>query len=325
MKRNFEDRKVLVTGGAGFIGSHLVGQLVNKHAQVKVVDNLSRGTLKNIRYCLDEIEFVKGDLMDKKIAEKAAENVDFCFHLAAVVAGVEYMSSHPAEFFRNLVVDRNVLEACRKANVENFLYTSSACVYPVELQRDVNQRPLREEDAIGSGQPDGNYGWVKLLGEIQCRSYHKAYGMKMVIVRPFNPYGPHESFDPKDCHVIPSLIRKAVNGQKPFVVWGDGKQVRSFEYVKDVVEGMILAIQKVTDAQPINLGGANPVTVQKLANLILTITKRDASIVWDTDKPQGVRSRKGSIKKAKEVLGWCPKVSFEKGLEKTIQWYIKKV
>lgn len=317
-------KKVLVTGGAGFIGSHLVDELLQKGAEVRVVDDLSRGSLRNIEHCRERIEFVKGDLTYRKTAIEVTEDCDVCFHLAAVVGGVEYMTTHPAEIYKTMLINYNVIDACRKKDVDRFLYTSSACTYPVNLQVDETQPPLREDDVLKFGaMPDSDYGWVKLLGEIQCQAYHEAYGLKTIIVRPFNPYGPRECFDPEHSHVIPALIRKAVLRENPFYVWGDGGQTRAFTYITDLVEGMILAIENAPYADPINLSESNYVSVRDLAELILKLTGYDALIIWDKTKPQGVRTRKSDMTKAYRILGWRPKVCLEEGLKKTIDWFVK--
>jgi len=317
-------KKVLVTGGAGFIGSHLVDELLQKGAEVRVVDDLSRGSLRNIEHCRERIEFVKGDLTYRKTAIEVTEDCDVCFHLAAVVGGVEYMTTHPAEIYKSMLINYNVIDACRKKDVDRFLYTSSACTYPVNLQVDETQPPLREDDVLKCGaMPDSDYGWVKLLGEIQCQAYHEAYGLKTTIVRPFNPYGPRECFDPEHSHVIPALIRKAVLRENPFYVWGDGGQTRAFTYITDLVEGMILAIENAPYADPINLSESNYVSVRDLAELILKLTGYDALIIWDKTKPQGVRTRKSDMTKAYRILGWRPKVCLEEGLKKTIDWFVK--
>ncbi len=322
---DFDEKKVLVTGGAGFIGSHLVDELLRRNADVRVADDLSRGNISNITHCKDKIEFIKGDLADAKIVEAAARDVEICFHLAAVVGSVEFMTTHPSEIFKNVNINYNVIDACRKMNIDRLLYTSSACAYPIDLQTAEDQPPLKENDALAYGaKPDSDYGWTKLLGEIQCQAYNRSYGMKIAIVRPFNPYGPRESFDPKDSHVIPSLIRKAVRRENPFVVWGDGRQARAFEYVEDVVEGMILAIEKKIDADPVNLGSPNPVTIRELAEFILKVTSYNTSITWDTSRPQGVRSRKADMTKAWNVLGWKPRTLLEEGLTRTLNWFFKK-
>ena len=317
-------KKVLVTGGAGFIGSHLVDELLQKGAEVRVVDDLSRGSLRNIEHCRERIEFVKGDLTYRKTAIEVTEDCDVCFHLAAVVGGVEYMTTHPAEIYKSMLINYNVIDACRKKDVDRFLYTSSACTYPVNLQVDETQPPLREDDVLKCGaMPDSDYGWVKLLGEIQCQAYHEAYGLKTIIVRPFNPYGPRECFDPEHSHVIPALTRKAVLRENPFYVWGDGGQTRAFTYITDLVEGMILAIENAPYADPINLSESNYVSVRDLAELILKLTGYDALIIWDKTKPQGVRTRKSDMTKAYSILGWRPKVCLEEGLKKTIDWFVK--
>jgi nucleoside-diphosphate-sugar epimerase len=321
---DFDGKKVLVTGGAGFIGSHLVDELLRRNADVRVVDNLSRGNISNIAHCKDKIEFIKEDLTNIKTTETAVRDVEICFHLAAVVGSVEFMASHPAEIFKSVSINNNVIDACRKMNIDRLLYTSSACAYPVDLQTAEDQPPLKEDDVLAHGaKPDSDYGWAKLLGEIQCQAYHRSYGMKIAIVRPFNPYGPRESFDPKDSHVIPSLIRKAVRRENPFVVWGDGKQARAFEYVEDLVGGIILAIEKKVDADPVNLGSSNPVTICEIAELVLQLTGYNTTIAWDTSKPQGVKSRKADMSKALKVLGWKPKTSLKEGLTQTLKWYLK--
>lgn len=321
---DFDGKKVLVTGGAGFIGSHLVDELLQRKADVRVVDDLSRGKISNIEHCKDSIEFIKGDLMDAKTAEAAVRDVNMCFHLAAIVGGVDFMTSHPAEIFKSVTINNNVIDACRKIDVDRLLFTSSACTYPVDRQTAEEQPPLKEEDVLEHGaKPDSDYGWTKLLGEIQCQAYHRSYGMKIAIVRPFNPYGPRESFDPKDSHVIPSLMRRAVRRENPFIVWGDGTQARAFEYVRDLAEGIVLAIGTKVDADPINLGSSNPVTIREIAELVLQVTGYNASIVWDTNKPQGVKSRKADMSKARNVLGWKPRTPLKEGLMQTLNWYLK--
>jgi nucleoside-diphosphate-sugar epimerase len=291
---------------------------------VKVVDDLSRGKLKNLEHCCEKIEFVKGDLTSPETAEKVVKGCNICFHLAAVVGGVQWMNTHPAEIFRSLLVNYQVIDACRKMDVDKLLYTSSACTYPVDLQVNADLPPLKEDDALkGGASPDGDYGWAKLVGEIQCRAYHETYGMKIAVVRPFNPYGPRESFNPEDSHVIPALIRKAVNRERPFLVWGDGEQRRAFTYVTDLVEGLILASEKLSNSEPLNLGEFNDTSIRELAEMVLKLTGYDTPITWDVTKPEGVRVRKSDMTKASELLGWRPRVPIEEGIKKTIDWFIK--
>ncbi|XES78370.1 MAG: NAD-dependent epimerase/dehydratase family protein [Candidatus Bathyarchaeia archaeon] len=321
---SLQGTNVLVTGGAGFIGSHLVDVLLCQGAHVKVADDLSRGSIRNLMHCLDEIEFVNCDLACPESAPHVLKDCDVCYHLAAVVGDVQWMNTHPSEIFRSLLINYHVIDACRKLDTAKLLFVSSACTYPVGLQSNPELPPLREEDMLTFGaMPDGDYGWTKLLGEIQCKAYNKTYGTSVVVVRPFNPYGPRESFCPEDSHVIPALIRRALNREKPFVVWGDGRQRRAFTYVTDLVEGMILACQKLPNAEPVNLGESTDISINDLAELILKLTGFDTPIVHDVSKLSGVRSRKSDMSKAMNLLDWHPKVSLEKGLRNTVEWYLK--
>ena len=323
---NWPDSRCLVTGGAGFIGSHLVDELLRLGAKVRVVDDLSRGKRENIAHFFDQIEFQKGDLAEKSFAIEALRDIDICFHLAAVVGGVEFMNSHPAEISKNLSIDRNVIDGCRLMDTERLLYTSTACTYPTSLQEEVDVPALKEEDAFRHGvKPDSFYGWTKIVGEVTCQAYHDAYGMKISIVRPFNPYGPRDYFDPDSSHVIPALIRRALRRERPFVVWGDGEQSRAFQYVTDVVRAFPLTIEKLPNAEPVNLGTYDDIRIRDLAEMILRIMKYNTPIVFDKRKPQGVRSRKADVSKARNLLGWVPEVTLEDGLRRTVDWYLKSL
>lgn len=314
-----------MTGGAGFIGSHLVDELLRQQYQVRVIDDLSRGNIRNLEQCRKEIEFLNGDLTQENIAQEAVKGCTTCFHLAATVGGVKWMNTHPAEIFRSLIINHKVLDACRKNDVDKLLYTSSACTYPTNLQTNADLPPLKEDDMLkGGAMPDGDYGWTKLVGEIQCRSFHECYGMKIAVIRPFNPYGPRESFNTKDSHVIPALIRRAIDGENPFTIWGNGEQRRAFTYVTDLAKGILLASQKTSDASPMNLGAETDTSIKDLANLILAITGLKTKVVFDESKPTGVIVRKSSMTKATELLGWKPTTSLERGIRKTIDWYLKQ-
>ena len=319
------DLRCLVTGGAGFIGSHLVDELVRLGAEVMVVDDLSRGRKENLTRCLHQIEFLKGDLADLSVVTEALRDTDVCFHLAAIVGGVEFMNSHPAEISKGLLVDRNVIDGCRLMDTPRLLYTSTACAYPTSLQEADDAPALKEEDAFTHGvKPDSYYGWTKIMGEVTCRAYFDAYGMKISVVRPFNPDGPRDYFDPDSSHVIPALIGRAVKHEKPFLVWGDGEQSRAFQYVTDVVQAFPLAIERLPNTEPVNLGTPDAIIIRDLAEMILRLTKHEAEIVFDKAKPQGVRSRRADFSKARELLGWVPRVAMEEGLQKTVDWYLRQ-
>ncbi len=313
--------RCLVTGGAGFIGSHVTEALSRQGAKVRVVDDLSRGRLSNIQSYISGVELLKGDLANPEIVSKSVEDVDYCFHLGATVGGVEFMKTHPAVMFGNSVIDHNILEACRNSKMGKILYMSSACVYPINLQTSASPAPLKEDDALRNGaSPDGAYGWAKLVGELQFNAYRDEFGLDISIVRPFNPYGPRESFDPKDSHVIPALIRRAVKNEDPFVVWGDGSQERDFIYISDVVEGVIAAME-APDGGPFNLASGSGCSVKTIVELVLELTNRHPRIVWQASGPTSVASRTADISRASARLNWKPKVGLRDGLAQTIDWY----
>ena len=320
---DWKERRCVVTGGLGFIGSHLVDELLRRGASVRVVDNLSRGTPDNLNQTQGEVEFIRGDLTDPQVAFQALSDASVCFHVAARVSGVQLMN-HP-DMLENAVIDRNVMEACRRRGTQHVLYTSTACTYPVHMQEGPGAL-LSEEDVLRYGaQPDSVYGWCKLLGEIMCKTYHETYGMQIAVVRPFNPYGPRDYFDLDTSHVIPALIRRAIDRENPLVVWGDGEQSRAFQYVTDVAKGFLLALDAITDATAINLGTSDGMKIKNLARLILRLTGNpDTAISFEKEMPQGVRARRASSAKALELLGWKAEVSLEEGLKNTIKWYLNR-
>src|SRR6266581_7495664 len=222
----WEGKRVLVTGGAGFIGSHLVEALSQSNAELSVVDSFENGSQSYIESALGNVELIKGDLRDFDRCLDACKDVEIVLNLAAKVAGVAYNSKHPADMFRtNLKIGMNMLEAARLCEVERFLNVSSACVY----RRDSPVPTTEDEAFVGDPEPSNlGYGWAKRVLELQARLYSQEYGMQVVNVRPFNSYGPRDHFDVEAGHVIPSLIKKITDGNNPLIVWGDGSQTRSF-------------------------------------------------------------------------------------------------
>jgi nucleoside-diphosphate-sugar epimerase len=315
----WKDKKVLVTGGSGFIGSHLVEMLLQNDADVRVATHGKRG-LSNLSSCLDKIDIIKGDLTTWEVSKKSVKDMDIVMHLAALVRGVWFMTNHPATIFTpNVLMTTQILEATRLEDVERCLYVSSACAYPLGCKIPIS------EDEMFKGPPESTYGWAKLLGEIQAQAYASEYGMRIAIVRPFNAYGPRDLgfLDIKSAHVIPALITKAVERQDPFRVWGSGEQTREFVYVTDICRGMLLATEKLATADPVNIGTGKEIKIKKLVKLILRLTGyQNANVVYDTTKPRGIQSRRSNIAKARKLLGYEPKVSLEEGLRKTIDWYI---
>jgi len=324
----WKECNVLVTGGASFIGSHLVDKLVNLGSRVTVVDDLSSGTLENLSQSKDKINFVKQDLeyITKDDLKKIFKDQEYVFHLAAVHGGRGFITTHPADVCSNASIDHHVFQACTESNVQNVAFASTACVYPTELQENIgSEYKLRELDSNpkkleGYMSADIEYGWGKLMSEIQMLSFVKQYGLKGSVLRFVTAYGPREN----ETHAIIAWIYKALEKMDPYVIWGDGKQERDFTYVSDIVDGCILASRTVTDGTPINLGTGNRYTITDVVEMICKVMDwHPSKFEFDTSKPAGALSRALDNSQAKKLLGWEPKVSLEEGLKKTIDWYVK--
>ncbi|MGC9069379.1 MAG: SDR family NAD(P)-dependent oxidoreductase [Thermoprotei archaeon] len=322
-KTFWKNKTILVTGGAGFIGSNLVEKLLELGAKVRVADNLSRGTLDNLSKHLTKIDFQKVDLTDPQTCIDVTRNIDYVFHLASSVGGIHYITHEKVENLTpSVTMTLNLLEASIKNKVQRFLFTSSACVYKGK-EGIINV--YKEEDAYPA-QPNNTYGWAKILGEIACKSYYEDYGLKCSVVRIFNAYGENENLDPKWSHVIPSLIRKAILYPKePFKIFGDGKQVRSFLYVKDCVEGLLLAMEKIENADPINLGSEEPITIFELAKKIIKLSGKEINIELDPKGTIGVHGYIADTTKMKKVLDWKPNTKLDDGLHRTFNWAKNKL
>ena len=321
----FKDKKVLVTGGCCFIGSFLVESLLADGAHVTVVDDLSSGKLENLSAVEGQIQFVMGDLRDANVARDVTKNKDIVFHLANIHGGRGFIETHPGEISQNFLIDGNVFYYSHLNNVDRVVYTSSACAYPTNLQEDGpdQQRYLSEEMADpftkGAALADGEYGWAKFMGEMALKGYHKQYGTKGVSCRLFTVYGPREN----ESHAIIAFIAKAMIQQNPYEVWGSGQQDRNFTYVSDIVEGLKLACENITDCRSINIGTSE---ITKIADAVQTVCdimgyKPADGFFFDRSKPEGVHARAADTTNQKLWLGWQPTVSFKDGIAKTIEWY----
>ena len=331
----WSSQRVIVTGGAGFIGSNLVDSLLDRGAEVLVVDKLQLASgslawnrklmrLEQVfkKHGIDKIPLEICDLeTDKQKFQIIAKDSDVVFHLSALFGGRQFVDTRQADCSRMLAVDHNAIEASYEAGVERFHFASSACVYPDSLQKDPTYL-LKESDILSTGEgwksSDNLYGFAKLMGELQCIVFHKERGMKTSACRYLTVYGPGE-FDTS--HAISALIEKALDGMKPYVVWGSGKQERGFTYVTDIANGSILATEKVIDGTAINLGWDKRYNMKAVAEMILKITGLKSKMAFDRTKPEGPFSRALDISLAKKALKWVPKVDLYEGLEKTIEWH----
>jgi len=328
----WKNKVVLVTGGASFIGSHLVDFLLNKGAVVRVADDFSSGKINNLEYPLKKksglwafgnLSVWQGDLKDKCFTKQMMQDVEVVFHLAALHGGRGYIHTHPAECCTNMILDQLVFEEARKADVERICFASSACVYPRYLQDKTGSTYLlREEDADpfvrDKAFADLEYGWAKLMGEMALRAYHRQYGLKTASVRIFTAYGPREN----ETHAIIALIAKAFIKMDPYVIWGSGKQERNFTYVQDIVDALILAAEKIEDGSPVNAGRDDRISIDQAAEIIFDIVNwRPNKVIHDLSKPEGVSTRAADLTRARKILGWEPRVSYREGFKKTVEWY----
>ena len=313
-------KKVLVTGGASFIGSHLVDALVERDAQVRIVDDLTSGRLANIEPHLKtgRVTLVEADLREPGVTRAAMSGIDVLFHLAADHGGRGYVDLHQAGPASNLFLDGLVFWEALRAGVQKVVYASSGCVYPNYMQTDPGKEIyLREEDVKPPHDADNMYGWAKLMAELTLRAYHREHNLGAASCRYFTVYGPRGV----ENHAVIAMIARAFVGQDPFEVWGDGMQVRNWTYVEDIVRGTILAAEKIDDGTAVNLGTMERIRVKDAAQMVLDNVDSKAKILLRPDMPTGPVNRVADNTLAKKLLGWEPKTSFRDGLKKTMDWY----
>ncbi len=303
----WEGKRVLVTGGAGFLGSFVVEQLRARDPREIFVPRAEE-------YDLREREAIR------RLLEEARPDV--VIHLAAVVGGIGANRANPGRYFyENLIMGTQLIEQSRLAGVGKFVAIGTICAYP-----KFTPVPFREED-LWNGYPEETnapYGLAKKMMLVQLQAYRQQYGMNGIFLLPVNLYGPRDNFDLETGHVIPAMIRKMVAGRDdgdPVVLWGDGTPTREFLYVEDAAAGILAATERYDGGEPVNLGSGKEISVRDLASLIAKHVGYEGPIEWDASKPNGQPRRMLDISRANEWFGWRAQVGFDEGIERTVRWW----
>ncbi len=301
----------LVTGGAGFIGSHLVRRLVAEGAAVRVVDNLSTGQLDRLKDLRKSIEFIEGDLADVRLSDEVAGGVECVFHQAAVPSVQRSVRDPIATNRANVTATLNLLESCRRAGVRRFVYAASSSAYG-------DTEVLPKSEAM-SPNPLSPYALQKLVGERYCGLYHDLYGLETVSLRYFNVFGPDQDPYSQYSAVIPKFI-SALSAKEPITVFGDGEQSRDFTYVDNVVEANLLA-SRVGDApgKVFNIGCGKRISLNKLIQLLECILGVKSTVIYAEARSGDVRHSLADIALGRRILGYSPKIMVEEGLRNTVK------
>lgn len=306
-KRSFWlGKKVLVTGGRGFLGSHLI-KLLKRRGATRI----------------EVPEYPKIDLMCLEDCRRLVKDQDIVIHLAAKVGGIGFNLEKPAElYYENLVMSAQLMHEAYKAGVKKYVTLATICAYP-----KFTPVPFKEK-SLWQGYPEETnapYGIAKLVQLVQSQAYRQQYGFNSIVLFPVNLYGPGDNFDPQSSHVYAALIRKVYEAKRDkkdhIVLWGSGKPTRGFLYVKDAAEGIALAAEKYNKSEPVNLGSEIEISILDLAKLVMELMNYEVKIVFDRSKPDGQPRRTLNISKAKKEFGFKAKTPFEEGLKTTIAWY----
>lgn len=328
----WSNKNVTITGGAGFIGSHLAKDLLNEGASIKIIDNLERGKLYNIQPLLNDLEFIEGDIRDINICYSICDKSDVVFHLASKVGGIGYYLSKPGEVItNNITMDNNMIKAVLDANVEKYFFSSSAHVYPIDLQKSSKSKPIKEEQAYPAN-PELSYGWSKLLSEKQLEYYYnESVSTKIAIARLVGIYGENQDIDLSTGSVIPVFCRRAIEypKNKPFIIWGTGQETRSYCFIDDAIYCMKKMVEKLEYTNlvgPLNVGRQVKTSIIDLAKKIISISGKQINLEFDQTKKTLIWGQWCDCSKAiKELDGWQSKIPLEVGLNKVYSEISKRL
>ena len=315
-----KDDVIVVTGGGGFIGGHVVADLVGqgyrriRSVDIKPVDDWYQA--------FPDVQNLQLDLREKDACRQAVRDARFVFNFAADMGGMGFIETHKADCMLSVMIDTNMLLAARDGGAERFFYASSACVYAADKQDSPDVLPLKESDAYPA-MPEDGYGWQKLFTERMCRHFSEDYGLATRVARYHNVYGPHGSYDGGREKAPAAICRKVIlalmRGEREIEIWGDGEQTRTFTYVDDCVAGT-RALMASDVAEPINVGSDELVTINQLVDIVEGIAGVTLKRRFDPDAPRGVRGRSSDNTLIKQKLGWAPSTPLVEGMRKTYRW-----
>jgi nucleoside-diphosphate-sugar epimerase len=306
------DHTYLVTGGAGFIGSNIVHELVEKGKKVRVIDNLSTGNIKNLKELISEIEFVEGDICDLPAVEKVMKGIDFVFHQAALPSVPRSINDPLASNENNVTGTLNILLAARDNRVKRVIFAGSSSAY--------GDNPIlpKKEDMIPS--PLSPYALTKLAGEYYCRIFSDVYGLETITLRYFNVFGPRQNPKSQYAAVIPKFIESLLFENTP-VIYGDGEQTRDFTFIKNVVSANILATEaQKTQGEVVNIATFSRISLNQLLKELMEITGKEIKPQYDPPRKGDVKHSLADISRAKELLGYIPEIDLKEGLKRTVTW-----
>lgn len=312
-------KRALVTGGAGFVGSYLVEDLLAQGADVRVVDDFSRGTPENLAE-VAEVDLVEGDLCDPELARSAVSGMDVVLHLAARAYGMLGSMENSPEILRdNSLMSFHLLDSCVREGVDRVLMVSSSCVYPDDAPIPTPELPVNQglPESVNEG-----YGWAKRLLEIQSCYVHQKHDLPIAIVRPFNAYGGRYRWQGEASHVVPSLVKKVLDRNGPVVVWGSGQQIRDLLHARDFALGFRLATECAVDCDPINLAGGTAIRLVDLVHKVAELAGIHVDVELDRSKPDGRARKQADLSKLRrKVPAFHQTVSLEEGLADMFDWY----